>query len=104
MTVYQWLSLAGVPTIVLGLLAFFGKKVLATAKETKAVGMGVQALLRAQMITDYNHYSEKGYAPIYARENFENCWNQYHALGANGVMDDLRQKFMALPISTSEGK
>ena len=47
---------------------------------------------------DYNHYQEKGYAPIYARENFENCWKRYHALGANGVMDDIHKKFLALPV------
>lgn len=63
----------------------------------KAVSNGLQALLRAQMINDYNHYSEKEYAPIYARQNFQNCWEQYHALGANGVMDDIRNKFLALP-------
>lgn len=49
------------------------------------------------MIDDYNHYKEKGYAPIYARDNFENCWRQYHDLGANGVMDDIHAKFMSLP-------
>lgn len=32
------------------------------------------------------------------RDDFENCWVQYHALGANGVMDDIHQKFLALPI------
>ena len=58
---------------------------------------GIQALLRAQLISDWNNYSEKGYAPIYARENFENVYTQYHNLGANGVMDDIRSKFMALP-------
>ena len=59
--------------------------------------MGVQALLRAQMISEYNKWTERGYAPIYARQNFENCWTHYHALGANGVMDDIHNKFMALP-------
>lgn len=49
------------------------------------------------MIDDYNRYNEQGYAPIYARENFENCWRQYHALGVNGVMDDLHIKFLRLP-------
>lgn len=49
------------------------------------------------MINDYNYWSEKGYAPIYARENFENCWQQYHSLGANGVMGDIHEKFMNLP-------
>ena len=50
-----------------------------------------------QMISDYNKWSERGYAPIYARENFENCWKQYHSLGVNGVMDDLHEKFLELP-------
>jgi hypothetical protein len=49
------------------------------------------------MIADYNKYSELGYAPIYARQNFENCWEQYHSLGANGVMDDIHKKFLKLP-------
>lgn len=63
----------------------------------KALQMGVQALLRAQMIEYYNHYREKGYAPIYARESFENCWVQYEKLGKNGVMKDIRAKFLSLP-------
>lgn len=87
---YQWLTIFSVPA----LLAAFVKFMLA---QVKGIRLGVQALLRAQMIDDYNHYREKGYAPIYARENFENCWAQYHALGANGVMDDLHNKFLQLP-------
>lgn len=63
----------------------------------RALQLGVQALLRSQMISDYNHYLEKGYAPIYARENFENCWVQYERLGKNGIMQDIRAKFLALP-------
>jgi hypothetical protein len=66
--------------------------------QIKGVKLGVQALLRSQMIHDYNKWSERGYAPIYARENFQNCWNQYHSLGANGVMDDIHNKFFLLPI------
>lgn len=72
-------------------------KVKREQAKNEAVEKGVQALLRAQMVTDYNHYSEKGFAPIYARENFENCYNQYKNLGGNGVMHDLREKFFALP-------
>ncbi len=90
MTIYNWLTLLGVPA----LLAVVVKLVY---NSIRGMRMGVQALLRAQMIDDFNRYSEKGYAPIYARENFENCYQQYHRLGANGVMDDLRTKFMALP-------
>ena len=57
----------------------------------------MQALLRAEMINEYYKYMEKGYAPLYAKENFENCYKQYHELGANGVMDKLRDEFLGLP-------
>ena len=66
-------------------------------KRMKALERGIQALLRAQMISDWNHYSEKGFSPIYAKENFENCWNQYEALGKNGVMSGIHKDFMGLP-------
>jgi len=82
---------------ILGALGFLWGRVRGLHKDNVAVREGVQALLRAQMISDYNHYQEKGFAPIYARQNFENCWTRYHELGANGVMDDIHRKFMALP-------
>ena len=106
---YQILALIGIPSIVTALLNYFERKAIRkeTAKaksqdKTDALALGVQALLRAQMIADYNHYSEKGWAPIYARDNFENCWKQYEALGKNGVMRDIHDKFMALPTSRKE--
>lgn len=77
------------------------KAIRHNAEKDRAVMAGVQALLRAQMIADYNRWTDAGYAPIYARENFENCWIRYHALGANGVMDDLHRKFMELPTAAS---
>lgn len=103
MTLYQWLCLAGVPTIFLGLMGYLIKRVRSVGSQTKAVELGVQALLRAQMIADYNHYAAKGFAPIYARENFENCYMQYKALGGNGVMKDLHEKFMALHTGEEKG-
>lgn len=90
MNLYQILTLLGVPTIVATVVLYMRNQV-------RGVRLGVQALLRAQLIADWNRYSEKGYAPIYARENFENVYQQYHNLGANGVMDDIRNKFLALP-------
>ena len=85
----------------LGLISVLGAVIVTTVKiifsQIKSVKFGVQALLRAQMIHDYNKWTERGYAPIYARQNFENCWEQYHSLGANGVMDDIHRKFLKLP-------
>jgi hypothetical protein len=91
MTIYQILCILGIPALVTGILKVIFSQI-------KGVKLGVQALLRSQMIHDYNKWSERGYAPIYARENFQNCWKQYHSLGANGVMDDIHNKFLMLPI------
>ena len=97
MTVYQWLCLFSVPALILMIVKYMLNQIKQNRKDTEAVKLGLQALLRSQMITDYNKYSEKGFAPVYARDNFENCWKQYHSLGANGVMDDLHEKFLDLP-------
>ena len=97
METYQWLCLLGIPSIFTMILGYLIKSVKQTKEDGDSVKKGVQALLRAQMINDWNHYSKKGYAPIYARQNFENCWVQYHSLGANGVMDDIHEKFLDLP-------
>lgn len=107
MSIYQILCLFGIPsllvTIVVALFKYLFNENKKNREDTKAVKLGVQALLRAQMIADYNKWSEKGFAPIYARQNFENCWQQYHSLGANGVMDDIHIKFLELPTDT-EGR
>lgn len=57
----------------------------------------IQALLRAQMISEYNKAKDRGYAPIYAKQNFENMWDKYHNLGVNGVMDSIHEAYLALP-------
>ena len=102
MTIYQWLCLFGVPAILAGIFKFLHSLIKKNKDDTVALKSGIQALLRSQMITDYNKYNEKGDAPAYARENFENCWKQYHSLGANGVMDDLHEKFLDLPVKKED--
>lgn len=90
MTIYQILTLIGIEGIFSAVIVWVWKQVTGVRK-------GVQALLRAEMINEYNKWTERGYAPIYARQNFENCWENYHSLGKNGVMDDLHEKFLELP-------
>ena len=79
-------------------IAYIKKQLNQAKADNDAVKLGIQALLRAQMISEWNRWSDKGYAPIYARENFENCYKQYEALGANGVINDLHDKFLGLPL------
>ncbi len=102
MTIYQWLCLFGVPAFIAAAFRYLHTLIKKNNEDTKALKSGIQALLRSQMITNYNEYSEKGYASVYARDNFDNCWKQYHSLGANGVMDDLREKFLDLPVKKED--
>lgn len=97
MSIYNWLCLLGVPAIVSAIGGYMIAKFKSVKAEQDSIKLGVQALLRADMIRDYNKWMEKGYAPIYAKENFENVWTQYHALGSNGVMDNIHQEFLNLP-------
>jgi len=97
MTLYQILCLCGFTSLGSAIMGALITKILSYKQQNKALKKGLQALLRAQMVNDYNKWTNKGYAPIYARENFENCWIQYEALGENGVMTDIHNKFLALP-------
>ena len=104
MTLYQVLSLLFGSGLLITILTAVWNKIKVNEKKTESVQLGVQALLRDRLYSTYLKYAEKGYAPIYAKENFEKMYNQYHTLGANGVMDDIYRKFMALPLEKeSEG-
>ena len=103
MSLYQILSLLFGSGLLVTILTAVWRKIKLNEKKTESVQLGVQSLLRDRLYSTYLHYQEKGFAPIYARENFENMYNQYHILGANGVMDDIYRKFMALPLEESEG-
>ena len=102
MTSYQIVSLLFGSGILASCFKYFYSRLKENDKKTESVQLGVQALLRSKMIDEYNKWSERGYAPIYARENFQNMYEQYHNLGMNGVMDDLLEKFKELPTQKHE--
>lgn len=97
MTIYQILCLIGIPSIFSAIIAYLIGKVAGSVKRMEALERGVQAILRDRLYQSYSHFVEMGYAPLYARENFENMYQQYHNLGKNGVMDDIHVKFFELP-------
>ena len=72
-------------------------------KENNALKEGMQALLRDRIIQGYNHYSDKGWIPIYAMESIEACYKSYEELGQNGVIDNLMKQLRALPNHETEG-
>lgn len=109
---YQILMVIGIPSIISGLVALginrgmkardekqeeIRQQSEAIERQNKALMAGVQAILRDRLLNGYRHYAQKGWADYDDRQNMENMWEQYHALGANGVMDGYRAKFLVLP-------
>jgi len=79
---------------VLGMLAAQIKK---NRKREKAVENGVQCLLRAEIIRQYEKNIDRGYCPLYAKEALKRGYDAYHELGGNDVATDLYHKIMKLP-------
>ena len=94
MTVYQWMCVLGIPGMLAGLVGFIKVQM----NQNKAMKLAVQAILRDRLLQGYKHYLEKGWADYADRANLENVWRQYHALGGNGDMNDLRRAFRHLPV------
>lgn len=91
------LSLVGVPTVFTALYGYIIRRIKRSDVKNKAIALGIQAILRDRIIQAYNHYHDQGYCPIYARENIENMYNQYHNLGGNGTITDLYNELRKLP-------
>ena len=86
-----------VPALCAALAAFAAGQVKHLRQEDKAVRLGVQALLRDRIYQAHSHYMERGFYPIYARENVEEMYKQYHALGGNGTVTNLVREMDGLP-------
>lgn len=78
-----------------------GKK---THAQTQAMSDGVQCLLRAEIIRQYEKWTERGYCPIYAREAQTIVYQAYHDLGGNDVATELYHKTTALPTEPQKHK
>ena len=86
----NWLWIFSFSTFMMGVMVWVYVRL-------KAVQLGLQALLRGQMINEYRLGAAKGHVSIDDKQNFENMWIQYEHLGKNGVMKGIHDKYMKLP-------
>lgn len=97
----EWLFMA-----VSALLGLCYKQLARQVKEERiknaALQDGMQAILRDRIITAYNHYQDKGYCPIYAKENVKRMYDAYHVLGGNDVATQLKNKLLEMPEEPAE--
>jgi hypothetical protein len=66
-------------------------------ERTKALEMGVCALLRAEIIRQHEKYVDKGFCPIYAKEALKRTYAAYHNLDGNDIATKLYKEVLDLP-------
>lgn len=69
----------------------------AQSERLEAQSKGLQAVIKNDLKIRYLKWVKLGYAPMDAKDDLEKMYQVYHNLGANGVMDSLREQFLELP-------
>lgn len=67
-------------------------------KKQSAFEVGLQALLRAEIIKSYDKYSERGTITLHGLEAVNLMYESYHALGGNGTITTLMGNMKELPV------
>ena len=93
MNVYQWLCVLGIPGLIATILGYVGVQY----KQIKAIKLGLQALLRDRLLQAYEYYGHRGWANYDEKQNVRNLYDQYDALGPNGIMHQKHESFLRLP-------
>lgn len=102
--VKYWLeALFGLVVAGMGLLyRRLAKKISKREADQKALRAGTLALLRSEIIRNYDTYKSRGWIPIYAMENVLELYSAYHTLGGNGTMTKLADELKYLPSKDPE--
>lgn len=82
---------------IMAMIALLNSRLKSRVREQDAIKAGMQAILRDRIIQAFNHYAEKGFCPIYARDNITHMYEAYHNLGGNGTITELYEKLLNLP-------
>ena len=77
--ILQW----GIPVICTGIFTFISQKLKENDKSNEAIRLAMISLLRSQITSKVEKYTEMGYLPDYARYCLTDLLKQYQALGGN---------------------
>ena len=97
MLVLNFLAVLGVPTF-FAVVCALTKKVGKYSGQIKILMNAQQAQMRAQLLKDYYTYLQRGFILESELEDWENQYQAYHSLGANGIMDNRRERLFKLDV------
>lgn len=106
MTLYQILTICGLPSLLTAVIGFLVGKLRSNRKKDeewrKAIEDGIKSQLKYSLLSSYNSCVREGKSTVDA-EVWNDMYKSYIALGGNGMMkDDIKPKFDRLPIVITE--
>ena len=82
---------------VISLVGALMSTVKRSRQRQEAVELGLQSLLRAELIRQHEKWSDQHFCPIYAKEALRRTYESYHLLGGNDIATGLYNDTVALP-------
>lgn len=95
--ILDWLA----PFLCGGVISGVTAYIRSQKKHTNALEIGVQCLLRSEILRCNEKYMQKKCCPIYEKEALKRAYHAYHTLGGNDVATRLYEEIMALPTHES---
>lgn len=92
MTLYQILSLLGVPSLIGAVLLSIFNLIKSKKSTNKLIKDGVLAILHNKIYTLGKQYIEQGCISIEDLDDFDHLYRAYHKLGGNGTGTEIYKR------------
>ena len=89
------LAILGFPSLFV-LVSVSIKKMSKYAKQIKVLMEAQQAQMRSQLLKDFYTYKRRGFILEAELQDWIDCYEAYHSLGANGIMDKRKETLLSL--------
>ena len=98
MTLYQILSLCGIPSLIGAIFVSEVNYVKLKNSSYKLIKDGVIAILHNKIYTLGKQYIAQEHISVEALDDFEHLYKAYHALGGNGTGTEIYKRVKELPM------
>lgn len=98
MTLYQFLSICEVPSLIVSIIIFAINSIRSKSKEQKAMRNGMVAILHNMVYRQGIDYIHEGEIDFDDMKDYEYLYNAYHELGGNGTGTEIYERVKNLPI------
>lgn len=98
MTLYQILSLFGIPSLIVSVVIYIINEIRFKASEQKNIHEGLVAILHNMVYTQGKAYIDVGEISLEDMKDYEYLYKAYHNLGGNGTGTEIYERVKNLKI------